>query len=98
METTRKSALAKGDIHYDTGKPCKHGHYSQRFTSSYSCVTCDAGRWNQLSAAEKDKRRAKNVLRAKKWRLANAERNREYQLHYQKAYRAKKRTSNIRTD
>ncbi len=91
METTRKAALAKGDTYYDTGKPCKHGHYSKRYTSSYGCVECDLARWNQLSKAEKDRNRSNHAVSAKKWRLANLERHREYQRQYQAAYRAKQR-------
>ncbi len=92
METTRKAAFAKGETYYDTGKPCKLGHYSKRYTSSYVCVECDAGRWNRLSEAEKDPRRKKNTARSKRWRLANPERNREYQA----AYRAKQREKKLR--
>ncbi len=92
METTRKAALAKGDKYYDTGKPCKYGHYSKRFTSSWGCVVCDAGRWNQLSDAEKNRERIKHTASAKKWRLANLERHREYQA----AYRAKQREKKLR--
>ena len=96
METTRKAALANGDKYYDTGKPCKNGHYSKKYTSSWSCVVCDAGRWYQLSDAEKDQKRLKYRARAKKWQLANRERNREYQSQYQAAYRAKQREKKLR--
>ncbi len=91
METTRKAAFAKGETYYDTGKPCKHGHYSKRFTSSWGCTVCDAGRWNQLSEAEKNRERIKHTASAKKWRLANLERHREYQA----AYRAKQREKKL---
>lgn len=38
--TTRAEARAKGLIRYMTGKPCKHGHISERFTSNGWCVSC----------------------------------------------------------
>ena len=92
METTRKAALAKGDLYLDTGKPCKRGHYSKRYTRSYNCLECEAVRWKQLSEAEKDLRRKKIAARSKRWRLANPERYREYQA----AYRAKQHEKKLR--
>jgi hypothetical protein len=37
---TRKEALAKSMTRYYTGKFCKYGHQSERFTSNRECVTC----------------------------------------------------------
>ena len=90
METTRKAALAKGDKHYDTGKPCKHGHYSKRYTSSYGCMECDLVRWNQLSKVKKDRKRSNHAASTKKWQLENAEHYREYQAAYRAKQRARK--------
>jgi hypothetical protein len=36
----RREAKALGHIRYFTGKPCKHGHLSERFTSTGGCVAC----------------------------------------------------------
>jgi len=36
----RKSAIAAGDWKYFTGKPCRHGHLSWRYTSSSVCCEC----------------------------------------------------------
>ena len=94
METTRKAALANGDKHYDTGKPCKYGHYSKRYTNKGYCFECNKkaciSRWQKLSEAEKDRRRAKDTLRLKKWRLKNAEHYRKYQKEYRAKQREKK--------
>ena len=95
METTRKAALTKGDKYYDTGKPCKHGHYSKKYTSTWTCVVCVTGRWNNLSKAEKERERAKIAPRLKKWKLANLEYYQEYQRQYQKLYRAKQRAKKL---
>ena len=37
---TRKDAKAQGLTRYFTGKPCPHGHISERMTSSGGCVAC----------------------------------------------------------
>lgn len=38
--TSRQEAISKGLGRYFTGSPCKHGHITQRFTSSSGCVEC----------------------------------------------------------
>lgn len=38
--TTKKEAIEKGLIYYYTGKPCKHGHLSERMVKGGSCRTC----------------------------------------------------------
>jgi 5-methylcytosine-specific restriction endonuclease McrA len=40
----RKAAITAGLDHYFTGKPCKHGHLSKRFTRNKTCVACDLAR------------------------------------------------------
>jgi hypothetical protein len=40
MESVRSAAKEKGDKHYFTGKPCKHGHTAPRFTSIGKCMKC----------------------------------------------------------
>lgn len=38
--SARQQARAAGAVHYVTGKACKHGHVSARFTSNGSCIAC----------------------------------------------------------
>lgn len=38
----RKEAIAAGVGQYFTGKPCKHGHISNRYTQSGACAACVA--------------------------------------------------------
>jgi len=38
-------AVAVGAKTYSTGTPCRHGHYSPRYTSSGACVLCDRIGW-----------------------------------------------------
>lgn len=37
---TRKQAVKEGKPKYYTGFPCKHGHISERYTSTYVCQEC----------------------------------------------------------
>ena len=38
-KTSRKEALAAGDIKY-IGGPCKHGHGGLRYTRNHGCINC----------------------------------------------------------
>jgi hypothetical protein len=40
---TRKAALEAGESTYFTGKPCKHGHISYRYSNSGGCKICISG-------------------------------------------------------
>ena len=40
LPKTRKEAKAQGSKLYNTGKPCKYGHYADRYTSARRCVEC----------------------------------------------------------
>lgn len=37
---TREEALRRGQPRYCTGRPCRRGHFSERYTSSRNCVDC----------------------------------------------------------
>jgi hypothetical protein len=37
---SRKEAIQKGLQKYYTGKPCKNGHYSERYTLGSECQAC----------------------------------------------------------
>jgi hypothetical protein len=39
---TRAEALRQGLVRYFTGKPCKRGHISERFTNNGSCLNCQS--------------------------------------------------------
>ena len=38
---SRKQAKSEGKTRYFTGKPCKHGHIAERYTSVGTCVQCN---------------------------------------------------------
>lgn len=40
MKNTRQAAAKAGDLQYDTGEPCIHGHHSPRYTRTGACVEC----------------------------------------------------------
>ena len=60
---TRKFAKLSGLTKYFTGKPCKHGHISERNTANGCCLTCV---------------KIKKPAADKKYRAANIEIIREY--------------------
>lgn len=57
---------------YYTGKPCKHGHVSERYVSSSDCVQCAKDRATK-SAKENP---VKTAERVKAWNISNVERQR----------------------
>ena len=42
---SRNQALASDSLKYFTGKPCIHGHISERYTSTAKCVACALGQY-----------------------------------------------------
>jgi hypothetical protein len=85
VKATRAEARAAGEMHYFTGKPCKHGHFSKRLTSNGQCTAC------ALRDAEEFRTRNPAVAKARvnEWREKNRatylaamaeyrEQNREY--------------------
>lgn len=51
----KKDALALGVSLYFTGKPCKHGHISKRFSNTSICVECS--RLRKIDWYKKNKKR-----------------------------------------
>ena len=56
LPATRKEALLAGSKHYYTGKKCKYGHLSKRYTPGKGCVACDKQR--QLDNSEYHKKKS----------------------------------------
>ena len=78
----RAEAKAQGLKFYNTGKPCKHGHLSDRYTSTGICVECvklagvDRYKNNpeaQLASWKKwlENNREIHNARVKRWQAAN---------------------------
>jgi len=65
---TGKEAVKSGLKRYFTGKPCKHGHISERYLDR-RCAACDKSRGEK--SRKKDS--AKATERACKWQKDNPE-------------------------
>ena len=80
---TRKEAMASNSPYYDTGKPCKHGHYSPKVTSKGWCVECKnalKNKWHQkntehLKAYRKSRRKdMEYVAKCNEWEMLRSAR------------------------
>ncbi|MBZ9888092.1 hypothetical protein LB559_09085 [Mesorhizobium sp. BR1-1-3] len=96
LPRTRAEAKAIGSKWYFTGKPCKHGHVSMRYTSGGRCVECQSDYLRKWSADNPEYYLERNRVR----RAADPEAAREYQrrwwaanpdltLEYQRKWRGK---------
>lgn len=110
LPASRAIANRCGASRYRTGRPCKHGHISDRYVMSGSCVDCLSAFGAQAHIKEKSRVRARvwssdNPGEAKRrtltWRKANpgkqAEYNREWRLRHVDASRLASRISSKRT-
>jgi len=50
MKRTRKAAIQAGETRYSTGKPCKYGHMTPRYTINTLCVECQLERLKKQQA------------------------------------------------
>lgn len=93
MVISRKEARARGLTRYFTGKPCKHGHVSERFSRNGVCVECmpeSRRKWREANSSKVREGRRKwkqdnpervNEL-AREWRAANSEKVRDVNRKY----------------
>lgn len=84
---SKQEAKEQGLIKFFTGKPCKHGHVSERFTSTHICCECNRihnATWPTASERNKQlrretsartyaKHRDKALARVKRYKEANPE-------------------------
>lgn len=82
---SRKDAKKIGLKRYFTGKPCKHGHLSERKTVNGGCVLCSA----RINKKSKSKNSEKVKQTSEKWRIKNVDKTREYNRRYRKLNRDK---------
>lgn len=103
----RAEARAIGAVRYRTGRPCKHGHLAERWTSTAICVECNKIHWANASegAREKNRQRAKRhgaknrsvvIERVKQWRLKNPERHKSNKASYRQRNKAACRLANAK--
>lgn len=75
---TRKEAISQDLKRYFTGKPCKHGHVAQRWTSSGHCIGCSSDiRQLEHSRLWKEKNRKRKSETDSRWIASNRERKAE---------------------
>ena len=82
---TRKEALELGLSKYYTGKPCKHGHLSERYTKSGACVECQAKITKEYGAKWREANKDKIAEYNRRWSEANREKRAENQRKYREA-------------
>ncbi len=58
----RKEALTLGLKYYNTGKPCRRGHISDRLTSKSECLICKSSRDIEYKQIHKDEINLKNIV------------------------------------
>ena len=89
---TRQEALAIGYVHYYTGKPCKHGHDSERYTKCRKCVACNRLKW-QRRPKEKRQEYWQNYYteEVKNRKVENARRQRELNPYKRKKFRSERK-------
>jgi 5-methylcytosine-specific restriction endonuclease McrA len=74
---TREKAAAQGLPRFFTGKPCKHGHLSQRGTRNGGCIQCNAESIRALYYAETPEQRKLRQAKGKLWKDAHRDQVRE---------------------
>lgn len=76
---SRKEAKSLGLKYYFTGKPCKHGHISQKQTNKGYCCACARNQSKKYAAKNKEK--------VSEWMKAWRSSNREYISEYNQSRR-----------
>jgi|SRR5580693_3447503 5-methylcytosine-specific restriction endonuclease McrA len=77
---SRAEARAQGLTRYCTGKPCTHGHISERLVCNGECIGCNRARAHTKEGRHSGKRRAskwqtseKGLASRQKWHAANSD-------------------------
>lgn len=81
LPTQRSEAKKISSLHYKTGKPCIHGHFSKRLTSTGQCVECLRARDKELWADPEKRLKKLDQFSNHAEKVKNPE--------YLKAYRAR---------
>jgi 5-methylcytosine-specific restriction endonuclease McrA len=88
---TREQANAQRLTRFFTGKPCKHGHLSERTTCNGGCIQCNAESISSLYYAETPEQRKARQAKNKLWKDGNREQVREAGRAYSKSHREQNR-------
>lgn len=91
---TCKEAKEQGLDRYFTGKPCKHGHISKRYTYNSLCVMCKKN-WEEVNkekrTAQRKKLRKDKPEAHRKTAKKYYEKNRDKRLEYAAKYRQERK-------
>lgn len=79
---SRKQAIENGLTRYFTGKPCAHGHISERLVSGKNCAECNNERKRRRYHDNPDK----YIQKVREWERNNREKFTEYKDRYNKMY------------
>lgn len=60
---TQREAIEQGLTRFYTGKACKHGHDSERYTISGECVTCNNERSRRQAQMRSERLKAARKAR-----------------------------------
>lgn len=91
---SKKDARNKGAMHYYTGNPCNHGHYSKRLVSTGKCSECHANYHNNyMKKWQKDNKETVSTA-TRKWRRENKESAKAVHKKYYEANKEKKLAAN----
>ncbi len=81
--------MAAAIIH---GRPCRHGHGTERYAKGNECVVCARSRANKQYAANPEKVKAANII----WRVENLKKVREWDRKYAVANPEKIKANHLR--
>ena len=87
-----QEAKVQGLKRYFTGKPCKHGHITERYVKDKTCIICSRAHKKKYAQTEQAKEKAKIYQQSEKFKLAHSESVKKYEMSnkcktYRKAWR-----------
>lgn len=88
---TRAEARARRLKRFFTGKPCNHGHISEREMREGKCIACLRFRHKRWFAKNLIRERAKQRIYEKQWREANPDKERGKKARWENADRERVR-------
>ena len=103
----KRDAQEQGLKFYCTGKPCKHGHISDRYTKTGHCIECVKIQSTQWKTKNPDKQKAAmrkwwennketHNIRVKKWQSANKDKIKVLRTAWDKANPDKVKAKSLR--
>lgn len=85
MTGERSRAIDRGETHYFTGKPCKHGHMALRRIKDRKCMECDKVDKLTFKYVDKERMYAQHI--------AQYQKHRAKRLAQKKVYREQNRSA-----